>query len=81
MDSYQETVRAVISELVAISFKGFALALPHAKAIVGLRAPICQVVHNNFFTRIIATDTLENNLTLTVVHLRVSYTTIGVDIP
>jgi hypothetical protein len=39
-----------------MSFDGFMLALPHAEAIVGLRAPVFQVVYNNFVTGVIPLD-------------------------
>jgi hypothetical protein len=32
---------------VAVTLESFVLALPHAEAIVGLCAPVLQVVHNN----------------------------------
>src|SRR5215467_6535085 len=44
----QETVRAVVRELVTLSFKLFVLALPHPEAVVGLSGPILQVVDHNF---------------------------------
>jgi hypothetical protein len=81
VDGDQETVCAVIGKLVAVALESFVLALPHAEAIVGLCAPVLQVVHNNFVTGVIALDALKKNLTLAAVHLRVGYASLGVDIP
>src|SRR5580692_6427019 len=57
------------------------LALPHAETIVGLCAPVFQVAHDNFVTGIIALHAFEKNFTLAAVHLRMSYASLGVDIP
>ncbi len=60
----QEAIRPLIRELVAISLEGFMLGLPHAEAIVGLRSPIFQVVHDNFVAGIIALHALKDYFAL-----------------
>src|SRR6266403_1631511 len=77
----QEAIRPIIRELVAVSFEGFMLVLPHAEAVVGLRRPVLQVVHHNFVAGIIALHALKDYFALAVVHLGVSYAGLGVHVP
>src|SRR6266436_5517476 len=81
MNGDQEAIRSIIGELVAVSFEGFMLVLPHAEAVVGLRRPVLQVVHNNFVVGIIALHALKDYFALAIVHLGVSYAGLGVYVP
>src|ERR1700693_1631660 len=80
VDGNQETVRAVIGKLVAVALESFVFALPHAEAVVGLGAPVFQIVHDNFLTGAITADTLQDHLTLAVVHLGLGHAGLGVNI-
>ena len=77
----QKPVRAVIGKLVAVALKSFVFALPHSEAVVGLGAPVFQVVNDNFMAGVITADTLQDDLTLAVVHLGLGRARLGVNIP
>src|SRR5260370_34341238 len=81
MNGDQEAVGPVVRKVVTVAFKGFVLVPPHAEAVVGLRQPVFEVVHDDFVRRIISRDALENDLALAVVHLCVSLATLGVLLP
>ena len=68
MDGDQETVRAVVGELVAVALESFVLTFPHAEAIVRLSAPVFQVLNENFVAGVITADALQHDLTLAVIH-------------
>jgi hypothetical protein len=65
MNRNQETVRAVIGKLVTAALESFVFALPHAKAIVGLSAPIFQVMNDNLAFGTITFYALQDDFTLT----------------
>ena len=65
MNRNQETVRAVIGKLVTAALESFVFALPHAKVIVGLSAPIFQVMNDNLAFGTITFYALQDDFTLT----------------
>src|ERR1700682_6286252 len=81
VDGDQETIRAVVGKLVTVPFEGFVLALPHAEAVVGLGAPVFQVVPDHFLVGIIALDLVHTDLIFAIAHLGMRHTRFGVYSP
>src|SRR5260370_13234090 len=81
MDGDQEAIRPVVGKLVAVPLKGFMLVLPHAEAVVGLGAPVFQVVHDDFLVGIIALDLLQSAFALAIAHLVIPDTPFRVYVP
>ena len=59
MDGDQKSIRPIIRKLVAVALERFVLALPHPEPIVGLCAPVFQVLHHDFPSGTIALDAFE----------------------
>src|ERR1700693_1608164 len=81
VDGNQETVRAVIGKLVAVGLESFVFALPHAEAVVGLGAPVFQIINDNFVVGTITLDALQDDFALAIAHLGVGNTVLGVNVP
>src|SRR6266481_9342132 len=77
----QEAIRPIIRELVAVSFESFMLVFPHAEAVIGLRRPVLQVVHDNFVIGVVALHALEDYFALAIVHLGVRHAGLSVHVP
>src|SRR5204863_5028290 len=69
-DALPISIRSVVRKLMAVPFEGFVLALPHAEAVVGLRAPIFQVAYDNFVGWAVTLHAFKDDFTFAVVHLR-----------
>src|SRR5215831_11426997 len=73
MDRNQKAICSFVGEFVAFPVVLFVLALPHAEAVVRLRRPVFQILHDDLAARIIPFGFFQNHFSLSVIHLGFGY--------